>query len=182
MIYFTADNHFGHENVIRYCDRPWKTAEEMDEAMIALWNERVRNNDTVWILGDFCFRSNDAETIISRLKGKKRLIVGNHDGSWMKKIDLGKYFESVDHYLETSDGQHGLVLCHYPMMSWIHSKRFYMVYGHIHNDTELDFWPLICSRDHMLNAGVDVNGYRPVTFEEMVENNERFRAEHPVFK
>ena len=74
MIYFTADNHFGHENIIRFCNRPWKTAEEMDEAMIALWNERVRNNDTVFILGDLCFRAKDAENILFRLKGKKRTL------------------------------------------------------------------------------------------------------------
>lgn len=179
MIYFTADNHFGHENIIRLCNRPWKTAEEMDEAMIALWNERVRNNDTVFILGDLCFRATNAENTLSRLKGKKRLLVGNHDGSWMKKVDLGKHFESVDYLLETSDGQHGLTLCHYPLLSWNHSKRAYMIYGHIHTDTALDFWPLIRVRDRMLNAGADLNGYRPVTFEELVVNNERFKAEHP---
>ena len=50
MIYFTADTHFGHENVIRFCDRPFSSANEMDEAMIANWNARVRGNDTVYIL------------------------------------------------------------------------------------------------------------------------------------
>lgn len=180
MTYFTADTHFGHQNVIRFCDRPWQTADEMDEAMIERWNDRVRNNDTVYIVGDMFFRSKDADGILSRLKGKKRLIVGNHDGSWMKKVDLSKHFESVDHYLETSDGQHGLTLCHYPLLTWNHSKRSFMIYGHIHSDTTVDFWPLILTRDHMLNAGADINGYMPVTFEELVENNERFKAEHPA--
>lgn len=55
MIYFTADTHFGHENVIRFCDRPFSSANEMDEAMIANWNARVRGNDTVYILGDMFF-------------------------------------------------------------------------------------------------------------------------------
>ena len=54
MTYFTADTHFGHQNVIRFCDRPWQTAEEMDEAMIERWNDRVRNNDTIYILKEFC--------------------------------------------------------------------------------------------------------------------------------
>ena len=54
-----------------------------------------------------------------------------------------------------------------------------MIYGHIHTDTALDFWPLIRVRDRMLNAGADLNGYRPVTFEELVVNNERFKAKHP---
>ena len=87
MIYFTADTHFGHYNVIRFCDRPFASAEEMDEAMIQNWNDRVTGNDTVYILGDMFFRSTNAEEILKRLKGKKRLIVGNHDGSWMTKFD-----------------------------------------------------------------------------------------------
>ena len=49
MIYFTADTHFEHENVIRFCDRPFASANEMDEAMIANWNARVRGNDTVYL-------------------------------------------------------------------------------------------------------------------------------------
>ena len=57
MIYFTADTHFGHYNVIRFCDRPFASAEEMDEAMIQNWNDRVTGNDTVYILGDMFFRS-----------------------------------------------------------------------------------------------------------------------------
>ena len=123
MIYFTADTHFGHENIIKFCNRPFASIEEMDEVLIANWNERVRGNDTVFILGDMFFRISDAEPVLKRLKGKKRLIVGNHDSSWMKKVDLTRYFESVDTFLETSDGQHGLTLCHYPLLSWNHQKN-----------------------------------------------------------
>ena len=178
MIYFTADNHFGHKNIISLCSRPWKTVAEMDEAMIALWNERVRPTDTVFILGDLFFRAKNVESALARLKGRKRLIVGNHDGPWMKELNPERYFESVDRYLEVSDGQHGLVLCHYPLLSWNHPTRTYMIHGHIHTDTDLDFWPLIRARDRMLNAGADLNGYRPVTFEELLANNVRFKAEH----
>ena len=49
MIYFTADTHFGHENVIRFCRRPYATAAEMDEALVENWNSRVKGNDTVFI-------------------------------------------------------------------------------------------------------------------------------------
>jgi calcineurin-like phosphoesterase family protein len=67
-------------------------------------------------------------------------------------------------------------LCHCPMMSWPGmSKGGYMVYGHIHNNTDADYWPLIASRDLMLNAGVDINGFAPVTLSEMIENNRRFK-------
>lgn len=178
MFFFTSDTHFGHENILKFCNRPFSSVEEMNEALIANWNAKVRGNDTVFILGDMFFRIADAEPILMRLKGKKRLILGNHDGSWVKKLDLGRYFESIDDFLVTSDGQHGLTLCHYPLLTWAHQKRTYMVHGHIHNDTTSDYWPLIAARDHVLNAGCDVNHFEPVTFEEMAENNARFKAAH----
>lgn len=178
MIYFTADTHFGHANIVKMCQRPYPDVDAMNEAMIAAWNERVQGNDTVYIIGDMFFRCADPESILKRLKGKKRLIVGNHDGSWMEKVDLSRYFLSVDNFLETSDGVHGLSLCHYPMLTWKHAKRSYMIHGHIHADTSADFWPLIQCRDHVLNDGVDLNGYRPVTFDELVENNCLFKTAH----
>ncbi len=175
MIYFTADTHFGHENVIRFCGRPFSCAAEMDEALIANWNSRVKGNDTVYILGDMFFRSVNFEEILKRLKGKKRLIVGNHDGSWMIKADISRYFESIDKFLETTDGQHALTLCHYPMVTWKHAQRSYMIHGHIHNDTSMDYWPLLAARDNVLNAGADINGLMPVTFDELMENNRNFK-------
>lgn len=176
MIYFTADTHFGHENVIRFCSRPFASAEEMDEVMIENQNSRVRGNDTVYILGDMFFRSVNAEEILNRLKGKKHLIVGNHDGSWMTKLDASQYFVSIDKFLEVSDGQHTMTTCHQPLLSWNHAMRTYMIHGHIHNDTKADFWPLIAACDNILNAGADINGFMPVTFDEMLENNRRFKT------
>lgn len=178
MIYFTADTHFGHANVVKMCQRPFPDVEAMNEAMIAAWNDRVHGNDTVYIVGDMFFRCEDPESILKRLKGKKRLIVGNHDGSWMGKVELARYFISVDLYLEISDGAHALTLCHYPLLTWKHAKKSYMVHGHIHANTDADFWPLLRIRDNVLNAGVDVNGYMPVTFGELLENNRRFKETH----
>lgn len=147
----------------------------MDEQLIQNWNNRVHGNDTVFILGDMFFRTDNVESILRRLKGKKRLILGNHDG-WIKRIDASRYFQSVDTYLETTDGHHSLTLCHYPMVTWKHAMRSYMIHGHIHNDRSADYWPLLQVRDHVLNAGVEVNAYAPVTFDELFENNRRFKA------
>lgn len=63
-------------------------------------------------------------------------------------------------------------------MTWPHSSKpnCYHIYGHIHNDTDLVFWPLLASYDHALNAGVDVNGFQPVTVREMILNRQRFLA------
>ena len=139
MIYFTADTHFGHVNVIWMCERPYANIEEMNETMISVWNERVTGNDTVFIVGDMFFRYEDPEHILKRLHGKKRLILGNHDGSWTGKVALNKYFLSVDTMLETSDGKRAITLCHYPLLTWKHAKRSYMIHGHIHRKTDMDF-------------------------------------------
>lgn len=117
MVYFIADPHFGHENAIKLCSRPFETVEEMNETIIKNWNGRVHGNDTVYIVGDMFFRCDDPEPILKRLHGKKHLLVGNHDGSWLGKIDTTKYFQSVSHMLETSDGAHALTLCHYPLLT-----------------------------------------------------------------
>ena len=178
MIYYISDTHFGHENVIWMCDRPFRDIDEMNSVLIERWNAKVKGNDTVYVLGDMFFRCADPESILIRLKGKKRLLIGNHDGSWMTKIDASQYFESIDLMLETSIGNHGVTLCHYPLLTWRHQKKTYMIHGHIHNDTSSDFWPLIRVRERMLNAGVDINGFQPVSFEELLENNMRFKKEH----
>ena len=67
---------------------------------------------------------------------------------------------------------------HLKRRSWKHARHSYMIHGHIHADTNADFWPLIRCRDNVLNAGVDLNGYHPVTFDELVENNRKFKAAH----
>ena len=178
MIYFTADAHFGHANIIKMCGRPFPDVEAMNEALIERWNDRVNGGDTVYIVGDMFFRCQSPERILARLKGKKKLITGNHDGSWMNSVEIDRYFVSVDRYLEISDGAHALTLCHYPLLTWNHAKRSYMIHGHIHANTDADFWPLLRSRDNVLNAGVDINGYAPVPFDELLENNRRFKLEH----
>ena len=178
-IFFISDTHFGHENVLKF-GREFASIQEMNELLIKNWNERVSGNDTVYILGDMFFRAeaSDVESILSRLKGKKHLILGNHDGSWVEKVDTSLYFQSVSNMLEVSDGKRGLTLCHYPLLTWKHAKKSYMIHGHLHSDTSDDFWPLLKARDRVLNAGVDINGMKPVTFEELVENNIRFKEEN----
>lgn len=173
MIFYTSDLHLGHANILKLCNRPFSCVEEMDEVLIANWNAKVTNGDTVHILGDLMFRNTrPPEEYLSRLKGKKHLIVGNHDKAWMKKVDLGRWFESVDMMSFFNDGQRKITECHYPMMSWPFSCRGgWMVYGHIHENTNMEYWPLIARNEFMLNAGVDINGYAPVTFEQMQQNN-----------
>jgi calcineurin-like phosphoesterase family protein len=110
------------------------------------------------------------------MKGKKHLIVGNHDKYWMRKTELANYFESVEKLAEIHAYGYRMTLCHYPMMSWNQCNHgALLIYGHIHNNTNDTYWPLLQSMDSALNAGVDINGFEPVTLEELFENNRRFK-------
>ena len=80
--------------------------------------------------------------------------------------------------IEISDGSHKLILCHYPMMSWNGiAKGSYMIHGHIHNKTDAEYFKLIRAMPNLLNAGVDINNYRPVTLKELIANNKIFKEE-----
>lgn len=173
MIYYTSDLHLGHANIIKLCRRPFDSVGEMNRTLIANWNERVTNADHVYIIGDLIFRTaEDPLDHLERLKGRKHLIIGNHDQDWMKKVDMPKYFESVDRLLVFGNGKHKVTLCHYPMMSF---EGKYLIYGHIHNNKNDTYWPLLKTMTNALNASVEINGYRPVTFEELIDNNDVFR-------
>ena len=93
--------HFGHENVIRFDNRPFADANEMDKCMLSYWNMRVTKNDTVYILGDAFWKNEEQSTkIINQLKGRKILIKGNHD----KVVgQLKQYYDDITDYAEISD-------------------------------------------------------------------------------
>ena len=178
MTFFTSDLHFGHANIITFCNRPFSCVEEMDETLIEKWNRKVGTNDTVYILGDLCFRAQlPASSYISRLKGKKVLVRGNHDESWMRDEQSVKLLDSVHDIFLIRNKEYQAVLCHYPILAWPHERRgAYMIYGHIHNNIDEDPCLAHGFSSKMLNAGVDVNHYEPVTLEEMIRNNMAFRA------
>lgn len=147
----------------------------MDEVLIANWNARVTNVDTVYILGDlmFCVKCRPS-VYLERLNGRKHLIIGNHDSSWMNKAELDYYFESRSYMTVITNEEHRLTLCHYPMMAF---DGDFLIYGHIHNNKRNVYWPLLKTMENALNAGVEVNGYQPVTFEELQTNNRKFRKD-----
>ena len=136
-IRYIADMHFGYEAIIAYDNRPFLSVQEMDEAMIERWNRVVRAEDLTWILGDFCAGTPDRwAEILDRLNGRKSLIIGNHDDRETVN-QLRSRFEDVAEYREITDGQHHVVLCHYPIVAfhdhyfgWIH------LYGHVHTGYE----------------------------------------------
>ena len=177
MNFFASDLHFGHENVIPLCNRPFSSIDEMDEYLIREWNKVVHRNDQVYIVGDIIFRAAKLpEYDLERLKGEKHLIIGNHDKSWMNKVDLTKYFKSVQWMTVINTGKGKATLCHFPTLDY---EGKYMIHGHIHAKADkLEYWDFLKNHEAMLNAGVDVNGYKPVLIDELIENNIRFKAEN----
>ena len=176
MTYFTADLHLGHEGIIRFCNRPFDSMSEMDKALVQNWNSRITDRDDVYILGDIFHKSKEnPESVLKKLKGRKHLVVGNHDG-WLKGIDAGKYFVEIDKMIELNEGGVEMTLCHYPLLSWPGMHRDgYCIFGHIHNHKDEAAWPFIRDNPFLLNAGVDVNWFSPVLFPELQENNRVFK-------
>ena len=105
------------------------------------------------------------------------LIRGNHDDFFLKKINPKNYFVDVSLYMEMSLGKNKLTLCHYPMYSWRNSRRdnSYLVFGHVHNNKDMYWFDYYCQNDKTLNAGVDINNFEPVNFDELRKNNEEFK-------
>lgn len=173
MIYFTADLHLGHKSVIGMCGRPFADVEEMNEALVSAWNDRVHKNDDVYILGDFSFRSEVSPAeYLKRLKGRKHLIIGNHDRTWINKVDLSEYFEDWSSLLVKNFGRGKTTLCHFPMLAF---EGKYLIHGHMHNNTKRAYWSYLRTMDNAFNAGVDINGFVPVSFDELVANNADFK-------
>lgn len=178
MIYYTSDLHFGHRNVIGMDGRPFETIEEMDETLIRLWNERVTDADDVYIVGDFAYRNgNTASWYLRRLKGRKHLIIGNHDRLTIQDEQAMEHFVSVEMMMRIADNDRAVCLCHFPIAEW-NGKRHggYHVHGHIHIRRD-DVYDFMSRCDKALNAGCMINGYRPATLDELMENNMLFRRE-----
>ena len=176
MNYYIGDTHFGHENVIRFDERPFENAEAMDQFLIERWNKKVGADDDIYILGDFCYRS-EKEPLwyLKRLHGKKHLIIGNHDRILLKNQKVREEFVSIDQMLFVTDEHEKLVLCHYPLAEWNQYFRgAYHIYGHIHGKREGGYRYLE-DEERALNAGCMVNYYEPVTLKELIQNNQTFR-------
>ena len=139
-IRYIGDMHFDYDSIIAYDNRPFDSVEEMNEALIANWNRVVTApEDLTWILGDFC--SGDAERwceLLSRLNGRKALILGNHDDPSVLNVEVVRaQLEDVAEYREITDQGRHVVLCHYPILAFRdHYFGWYHLYGHVHASYE----------------------------------------------
>lgn len=160
-VFFTSDTHFGHLSIIGSCKRPYRSSEEMDKALITRWNGIVSPGDTVYHLGDFCHRdAQNASDYLDRLNGGIHLIAGNHDGLTLQRH--AARFASVNLISEIDISGQTLVLCHYPMREWNGCYRgAWHLFGHVHGRLNH------VRQGHCLDVGVDSNGYRPLSFEDV---------------
>lgn len=152
-IWLISDTHFGHSNIIGYCDRPFDNAREMDEAMVERWNETVKDGDIVYHLGDVYFGSEGA-SCLPKLKGRKRLILGNHDNG--KDQRLLAAFQKI--VVWRMFPEFGLLLTHVPVHEHtLRDKCPKNVHGHIHERSIPD--------DRYVCVSVEHTNYTPVHIE-----------------
>jgi calcineurin-like phosphoesterase family protein len=173
MIYFTADLHFGHKNVIDLCGRPFASVEEMDAALTRNWNETVTQRDEVYVLGDFTMKTAEtAHGYLSILNGRKYLVRGNHDWFADKIDSFGRHFEWVKDYHVFKYHRRKFVLFHYPIAEWdgFHRGAVHL-HGHTHNRAPCSP-ELTIGRDATVrlafNVGVDCTGFRPIGINEII--------------
>lgn len=167
--FFISDTHFYHQNIIKYCDRPFVHADEMNEALIKNWNSIVQPEDQLFHLGDFAFCPPDkAANVARRLHGKKHLILGNHDRK--KTLDaIEPFFEWVKdtHLLTVQDknnqyGNQQIWLSHYAHLCWPEmSYGSYHLFGHSHGKCCVPFTA------KAMDVGVDSNNFYPVSYEQV---------------
>ena len=174
MIFYAADLHFGYAPILQAAARPFATVDEMDEALIQNWNRTVSCEDTVYIVGDLSYNGGKTPVqYLSRLNGHKHLIRGNHDTGITDAQRFYEFCDSVTDFLEIEDGANHVILCHYPIL---HEKGGFMIHGHIHNQRN-HAYRLLRELPKVLNAGVDINFYRPVTLAQLMENNRMYYSE-----
>lgn len=161
-IWVTSDTHFNHGNILKFKNsddtpvRDFDSVHEMNEVMVDNWNSVVKPGDKVYHLGDVFFGSKyHFKSLWPRLKGSKRLIVGNHDD--VKFLSSGGFFQKV--MLWRLFKEFGLILTHVP----IHVDSFRVgsknVHGHIHSNPSPE-GPYQC-------VCVEQTNYTPVNIEEL---------------
>lgn len=181
MNFYIADTHFGHKNIIRYDNRPFRDVKEMDDVLIKNWNKVVSNDDFVYVLGDIGWYDNQkTAAIFHSLNGKKILVKGNHD-KISKEIE--NCFEKICDYIEIKDENEKIILSHYPIHFWNGQFRNSIhLYGHVHNShqynacesfrKELKQLQDIPMRMYNVGCMIKYMGYTPRTLKYILENAE----------
>ena len=170
MIYFTSDCHFNHNNILKYEPetRPFNTIEEMNETIISNWNNVVKPEDTVYVLGDMFMGALDAiEPIFNRLNGTVKIIRGNHDtrNRLAEYKRLGIEVKDIEYFVYKG---RFFILCHFPMtneefirMIVQDNSEVVFLYGHIHSNAPKGYV------DGTYHVGADTNNLTPISIEQI---------------
>lgn len=191
-VFFTSDLHFGHRNILNFCQRPFEDIKDMEINLIKNWNSVVSNEDVVFVLGD-TFWFNDRKSmrrILKQLNGKNiYLILGNHcDQKTYNRLKseevlgdrINQLSDVVTLYLREYNPQNPevptmlgeIVLSHYPLMTWSHRDRGAInLFGHIHSgprslctvDQDLPLW-----KGKQYDVGADNNEYTPIEYKKVL--------------
>lgn len=164
-IYIISDTHFGHENILKFTGfdggpvREFHDVHHMNEYMVERWNKTIKDNDIVYHLGDVYFGK--GHQMLSRLRGRKRLILGNHDNG--KSEHLLNNFEKILMWRDFKEFD--CILSHVPLHESALYKRKYNLHGHVHKG---DHRGLMQDKRY-INCCVEVRDYTPVHIEELVK-------------
>jgi calcineurin-like phosphoesterase family protein len=174
QVWFTSDTHFLHKNIIKYCDRPFSSIEEMDEQIISNWNKKISNDDIVYFLGDFIF-TRDYEIFkkySQKLNGKKICIYGNHDIFSIDDYINAGWISVYQLYDCIIDGIK-IVMCHYPLMSWNNSiNGSIMLHGHEHWKKQYipdhNIYSKLQISEKRINVCQDSNNFYPYSIKDII--------------
>ncbi len=178
--WFTSDHHFGHANIIKYCNRPFRDTNEMNEAMVTAWNRVVELDDLVYYLGDFAMNAELVSKIAPRLNGKKIIIPGNHDRCWKEKDTSGRWhthyleagFDSIMQEMRIEIGGESVLLNHLPYRNEVDPSQKYfaerpvddggwLIHGHVHQRWQVT--------GKQINVSVEVWNFEPANLKSIAD-------------
>ena len=168
-IYLISDTHFGHRNIIRYCHRPFRSTITMNSAIRKRWNSTVSSNDLVFFLGDFVVRGSIGYWM-TRLKGRKKFIRGNHDYKIKHAIPNTKFSYKGNNFYLVHNPSHA-------PRNW----NGWVIHGHVHNHNTT-VYPFIDGIRKRINVSAELIDYRPISLDYILSLNlsniKRMRTVH----
>ena len=182
-IWVTSDTHFNHANIIKYCNRPFSSVEEMNETIIANWNKVVSWDDIIYHLGDFALGDKSLiPNILRRLNGRIKIIMGNHDNLDLM-LKLGNedrlitdlFWEEVIRVEKKT-----IILNHFPFGSLpdpATNRPIIQLHGHVHSTPDKP-WNYF---DNQYDVGVDNNNFTLVNLAELLFPRFQYRVQKYVF-
>ena len=179
MIWFTSDFHFGHEKEFLWQPRGFLSWEDHAEQVIQNFNEMVKPNDTVYILGDCMLKNDDfGITCLKRLNGNKFLAIGNHDSEKrIERYEQAKIFKEIQYGYRLKEGKYTFWCQHYPAMMGNYKDKVPTIClaGHTHSPEKFQNMETGC-----YNVALDAHKNYPVSIDEIIKDIREYRKTHPV--